>query len=78
MQELPKAGDPMGSPRLELGGELIISASVNDGIFSGASIARWYRKMNRHMDGDASDFARLFMVPNMAHCGGGPATNDFA
>lgn len=30
------------------------------------------------MDGDASDFARLFMVPNMAHCGGGPATSDFA
>ena len=30
------------------------------------------------MDGKAADFARLFMVPNMAHCGGGPATNDFA
>jgi hypothetical protein len=59
-------------------GKLIISASVNDGIFSGASIARWYRKMNRHMDGRAAEFARLFMVPNMAHCGGGPATNDFA
>jgi tannase/feruloyl esterase len=60
------------------GGKLIVSSSVNDGIFSGASIARWYRDVNRHMDGDASDFARLFMVPNMAHCGGGPATNDFA
>jgi feruloyl esterase len=34
--------------------------------------------MNRHMDGKARDFARLFMVPNMAHCGGGPATNDFS
>ena len=33
--------------------------------------------MNREMGGKASDFARLFMVPNMAHCGGGPATNDF-
>ena len=60
------------------GGRLIISASVNDGIFSGASIARWYRMINRHMGGRAADFARLFMVPNMAHCGGGPATNDFA
>ena len=35
------------------GGKLIISSSVNDGIFSGASIARWYRKMNNHMDGKA-------------------------
>jgi Tannase and feruloyl esterase len=60
------------------GGKLIISSSVNDGIFSGASIARWYRLMNRHMGGRAHEFARLFMVPNMAHCGGGPATNDFA
>jgi Tannase and feruloyl esterase len=60
------------------GGKLIVSSSVNDGIFSGASIARWYRDMSRHMDGDAGDFARLFMVPNMGHCGGGPATNDFA
>src|SRR5579872_6128301 len=25
-----------------------------------------------------TDFARLFMVPNMAHCGGGAATNSFA
>jgi Tannase and feruloyl esterase len=66
------------SPLRDRGGKLIISASVNDGIFSGASIARWYRNMNRAMDGNATDFARLFMVPNMAHCGGGPATNDFA
>ncbi len=60
------------------GGKLIISSSVNDGIFSGASIARWYRMMNEQMGGQADRFARLFMVPNMAHCGGGPATDDFA
>jgi feruloyl esterase len=65
-------------PLKNRGGKLIISSSVNDGIFSGASIARWYRLMNRHMNGQAPDFARLFMVPNMAHCGGGPATYDFA
>jgi feruloyl esterase len=65
-------------PFRDHGGKLIISSSVNDGIFSGASIARWYRIMNRHMGGNAANFARLFMVPNMAHCGGGPATNDFA
>jgi hypothetical protein len=66
------------SPFKRRGGKLIISTSVNDGIFSGASIARWYRHLDKGMDGNAADFARLFMVPNMAHCGGGPATNDFA
>jgi len=76
--------DFMGAVSLDLqpfvrhGGRLIVSASVNDGIFSGASIARWYRLMNRHMGGTADGFAKLFLVPNMAHCGGGPATDDFA
>lgn len=65
-------------PFRQRGGRLIISSSVNDGIFSGAAIARWYRSMNRQMGGRAGDFARLFMVPNMAHCGGGAATTDFA
>jgi hypothetical protein len=65
-------------PFVRHGGKLIVSSAVNDGIFSGASIARWYRLMNQRMGGKAHDFARLFMVPNMAHCGGGPATNDFA
>jgi feruloyl esterase len=65
-------------PFARRGGKLIISSSVNDGIFSGASIARWYRLMNQHMGDKAHEFGRLFMVPNMAHCGGGPATNDFA
>jgi feruloyl esterase len=34
--------------------------------------------MNQRMDGHAGNFARLFMVPNMAHCGGGAATASFA
>ncbi|KJC38093.1 esterase [Bradyrhizobium sp. LTSP885] len=65
-------------PFRQRGGKLIVSSSVNDGIFSGAAIARWYRKMNQQMGGHAGDFARLFMVPNMAHCGGGAATTNFA
>jgi len=59
------------------GGKLIVYDSVNDGIFSGVDIVHWYNAMNETMEGDANSFARLFMVPNMAHCGGGPATNNF-
>jgi feruloyl esterase len=59
------------------GGRLIVYSSVNDGIFSGVDIVDWYRSLNDTMGGDAQRFARLFMVPNMAHCGGGPATNIF-
>lgn len=59
-------------------GKMIIYDGVNDGIFSGVDLVNWYNAMNRAQFGQAQNFARLFMVPNMAHCGGGPATSDFA
>lgn len=59
------------------GGKLITYDSLNDGIFSAQSIINWYKRMNRHMGDKAERFARLFLIPNMGHCGGGPATNSF-
>lgn len=75
-------GTPAGaSPSLASfrrhGGKLIMYSSVNDGIFSGVDLVTYYKSLNRAM-GSAQDFARLFMIPNMAHCGGGPATNNFS
>jgi Tannase and feruloyl esterase len=58
------------------GGKLIIYSSINDGIFSGADIVNYYSQIDLFFGG-ASDFARLFLVPNMAHCKGGPATESF-
>jgi hypothetical protein len=58
------------------GGKMIIYSSVNDGIFSGAAIVNWYERVLASRR-KAPNFVRLFMVPNMAHCGGGPATNSF-
>jgi feruloyl esterase len=60
------------------GGKLIITSSIDDGIFSGVDIVDWYRALDAAAEHRAPQFARLFMVPNMAHCGGGPATNSFA
>jgi len=59
------------------GGKLIMYSAVNDGIFSGVDLVSYYNQLNKSM-GSARDFARLFMIPNMAHCGGGPATNNFS
>jgi Tannase and feruloyl esterase len=59
-------------------GKMILYSGVNDGIFSGVDLVNWYNAMNRVQFGRARSFVRLFMVPNMAHCGGGPATSDFA
>jgi len=59
-------------------GKMIMYDSVNDGIFSGVDLINYYNKVNLAMGGHAQDFARLFMIPNMAHCGGGPATDSFS
>ncbi|MGH9737889.1 MAG: tannase/feruloyl esterase family alpha/beta hydrolase [Candidatus Acidiferrales bacterium] len=58
------------------GGKLLMYDSVNDGIFSGADLVSYYKALEKKTK-DAPDFARLFMIPNMAHCGGGPATSSF-
>lgn len=58
------------------GGKLIIYSSINDGVFSGVDIVDYYNQVDTFFGG-ASDFARLFLVPNMAHCKGGPATDSF-
>jgi Tannase and feruloyl esterase len=58
-------------------GKLIMYDSVNDGIFSAVDLVEYYNLLDLVMGGHAQDFARLFLIPNMAHCGGGPATNSF-
>lgn len=46
------------------------SVSINDTL-------RWYTAMNVKMGGNAQDFARMYVVPGMNHCRGGPATDRF-
>ncbi len=60
------------------GGKMIIYDSVNDGIFSAVHLVHWYRSIDGADGGRARRFVRLFLVPNMAHCGGGPATDHFS
>lgn len=56
------------------GGKLIVYHGTSDPVFSAHDIMRWYDQTKSDTEGD---FARLFMVPGMAHCGGGPALDNF-
>jgi pimeloyl-ACP methyl ester carboxylesterase len=58
------------------GGKLLVYHGAADGVFSVNDTIRWYEGVAEASD-DASDFARLFVVPGMGHCGGGPATDSF-
>jgi feruloyl esterase len=37
----------------------------------------YFERVQKTVGGDSKDFYRLFMVPGMGHCGGGPGTDQF-
>lgn len=75
------------------GGRMIVYQGVSDAIFSAHDTIDWFRRLNapsRRGDRDAHDddrdhdhggaarsFARLYLVPGMAHCSGGASTDQF-
>jgi hypothetical protein len=65
------------SPFKNRGGKLIVYAGQSGGPFSPQDLVNWYTSMGTAMGGNAQSFARLFMVPGMNHCSGGPATSTF-
>ncbi len=59
------------------GAKVIVYHGVSDAIFSVDDTTAWYEGLQARNGGDASDFARFFRVPGMAHCAGGPSTDQF-
>jgi Tannase and feruloyl esterase len=50
---------------------------VSDAIFSADDTVAFMSRLDRALAGRSNDFARYFPVPGMAHCSGGPATDQF-
>ncbi|MDA8250371.1 MAG: tannase/feruloyl esterase family alpha/beta hydrolase [Rhodospirillales bacterium] len=73
----PDADDPKLAALRAAGHKLIVYHGQSDPVFSFNATARWYEKLAANAGGDASGFARLFAVPGMTHCAGGPATDRF-
>lgn len=69
------------SPHLEAfrarGGKLIVPQGASDPVFSLNDTLAWYREVDALEHGTAASFVRVFPVPGMAHCNGGPATDEF-
>jgi hypothetical protein len=59
------------------GAKVMVYHGVSDAIFSVNDTTNWYEGLRTANGGDASDFARLFRVPGMAHCAIGPSTDQF-
>jgi Tannase and feruloyl esterase len=58
------------------GAKMLVYHGVSDEIFSVKDTEAWYRGVDRHSGGRAEDFVRLYEVPGMGHCSGGPATDQ--
>jgi feruloyl esterase len=59
------------------GGKLMVYHGASDSSISVNDTLRWYTHMSRRMGRTTPEFARMYVVPGMAHCGGGPATDSF-
>lgn len=59
------------------GGKLIVPQGVSDPVFSLNDTLAWYREVDALDGGRAASFLRVFPVPGMAHCSGGPSTDEF-
>lgn len=59
------------------GGKLLIVQGVSDPVFSVNDTIGWWNDVNKANNAKAADFVRVFAVPGMNHCAGGPATDQF-
>jgi feruloyl esterase len=59
------------------GGKLLLYAGWRDTGISPENTVHYYESVLDEMGEQQSDWLRLFMVPGMEHCGGGPGPNAF-
>ncbi len=62
---------------VERGGKIMMYHGVSDGAFSINQSVSYLNQLNAARGGTASSFARLYAVPGMGHCSGGPSTSSF-
>jgi feruloyl esterase len=58
------------------GAKIMVYQGVSDPIFSINDTKRWYRGVDHRSGGNAEDFVRLYPMPGMGHCAGGPTVDQ--
>jgi feruloyl esterase len=71
------AVDPDLSKFKARGGKLLLYTGWGDTGITPENTVLYYESVLDKMGKNQADFTRLFMVPGMAHCGGGPGPNTF-
>lgn len=79
MTDVLSPADPDLKPYKNHGGKIIIYHGWSDPAISAYATLDYYNKMTQAVGGakEADAFSRLYFVPGMHHCGGGPGPNTF-
>jgi len=59
------------------GGKIIVPHGVSDPVFSITDTINWWNEVDRLQHGRAAQTVRVYPIPGMAHCSGGPATDSY-
>ncbi|HVQ04654.1 MAG TPA: tannase/feruloyl esterase family alpha/beta hydrolase, partial [Burkholderiaceae bacterium] len=59
------------------GGKLLFAHGLADPIFSPDEMVDYYQRLSARHGAATADFSRLFLIPGMAHCQGGAATDSW-
>ncbi|MEZ5654005.1 MAG: tannase/feruloyl esterase family alpha/beta hydrolase [Burkholderiaceae bacterium] len=59
------------------GAKIIAYHGTSDPFLSVVDTEDWFEALDDNRNGRAAEFARLFEVPGMGHCAGGPAADQF-
>lgn len=57
--------------------KLLVFHGPADAVFAVADTIKWYEDLQDTWGGRVQNVARLFLVPQMNHCGGGPSCDQF-
>ena len=74
---LANATNPDLSSFRDRGGKLILYHGWSDAAVPPLATVNYYRQVQSKMGPKTGEFSRLYMVPGMQHCGGGPGPNSF-
>ncbi len=77
LQQVIDANDPDLSAFRQHGGKLIMYFGWADPQLNPRVAVEYYEQVAQKMGDSTGEFARLFMVPGMFHCGGGVGTSTF-
>jgi feruloyl esterase len=73
----PDVAHPMLDGLRNAGHKLIVFHGQADPVFSLDDTIHWYDRLDADTGGEAAGFARLFALPGVTHCGGGPGLDKF-